>query len=77
MFAQKIGCVYVNYLPYFKGITYLPLLFHFVLLLFNVPLNNFTVCRDGATASYVLSESVQCNAMKEWKLSISILWIKL
>ena len=31
MFAQNIGCVHVNDLPYFKGITYLQLLFHFVL----------------------------------------------
>ena len=44
MFAQNIpvGCVHVNDLPYFKGITYLPLLCHFVLFLFNVPVNNFT-----------------------------------
>ena len=43
MFAQNIHCVHVNGLPYFKGITYLPLLFHFVLFLFNVPVNKFTV----------------------------------
>ena len=41
MFAQNIDCVHVNDLPYFKGITYLPLLFHFTFL--NVPVNNFTV----------------------------------
>ena len=41
MFAQNIDCVHVNDLPYSKGITYLPLLFHFVF--FNVPVNNFTV----------------------------------
>ena len=35
MFAQNIDCVHVNDLPYFKGITYLPLLFHLVLFLFN------------------------------------------
>ena len=29
MFAQSIDCVHVNGLPYFKGITYLPLLFSF------------------------------------------------
>ena len=32
MFAQNIDCVHVNDLPYFKGITYLPLLFHIVFL---------------------------------------------
>ena len=50
MFAQNIDCVHVNDLPYFKGITYLTLLFHFVLFLFNVTVNNFTrLCWDGAT----------------------------
>ena len=43
MFAQNIDCVHVNDLPYFKGITYLPLLFHFVLFVFNVTVINFTV----------------------------------
>ena len=45
MFAQNIDWVHVNDLPYFKGITYLPLLFHLpvVLFLFNVPVNTFTV----------------------------------
>ena len=43
MFAQNIDCVHVNDLPYFKGITYLPLPFHFVLFLFNVPVKIFTV----------------------------------
>ena len=31
MFAINIDYVHVNDFPYFKGITYLPLLFHFVL----------------------------------------------
>ena len=43
MFAQNIDCVHVNGLPYFKGIAYLRFLFHFVLFLFNIPVNNFTV----------------------------------
>ena len=43
MFAQNIDCVHVNGLPYFKGITYLSLLFSFCLFLFNVQVNNFTV----------------------------------
>ena len=43
MFAQNIDWVHVNDLPYFKEITYLPLLFHLVLFLCNVPVYNFTV----------------------------------
>ena len=41
MFAQNIDCVHVNDLPYFKGIMYLLLLFHFVF--FNGAVNNFTI----------------------------------
>ena len=33
MFAQIIDFVHVNGLPYFKGITYLPLLFSFCFVL--------------------------------------------
>ena len=55
MFAQNIDCVHVNDLPYFKGITYLPLLFQFVLISFNVPVTMLKSCRGGETASYVLS----------------------
>ena len=29
-FDQSIDCVHVNDLPYLKGMTYLPLLFHLV-----------------------------------------------
>ena len=59
MFAQNIDCVHVNDLPYFRGITYLPLLFHFGLFLFNVPVNNFTVM-SGRSNRFLGSEIMVC-----------------
>ena len=66
MFSQNIDCVHVNCLPYFKGITYLPFLFRFVLFLFNVPVNNFTVMSGWSNRflgiiSTLLDVNVSCS----------------
>ena len=41
MFAQNIDFIHVNGLPYFKGITYLPLLFSFCFVFVERPSKQF------------------------------------